>query len=57
MSGPCLLDLEWYFRLLRLVEPLIIRSAAVGALPTIRVAVDPNVKGGYYYGPGGWEES
>ena len=28
-----------------------LQSAAKGALPTIRAAVDPNVKGGEYYGP------
>jgi NAD(P)-dependent dehydrogenase (short-subunit alcohol dehydrogenase family) len=29
------------------------QSAEIGALPQIRAAVDPNVKGGEYYGPGG----
>jgi hypothetical protein len=29
------------------------QSAAMGALPTIRAAVDPTSKGGDYYGPGG----
>lgn len=31
----------------------IMQSAAKGALPQIRASVDPNVKGGEYYGPGG----
>ncbi len=31
----------------------IMQSAEIGALPQIRAAVDPNVKGGEYYGPGG----
>jgi len=32
---------------------LISQSAAMGALPTLRAAVDPGVLGGQYYGPGG----
>lgn len=28
----------------------------MGALPQIRAAVDPGVKGGEYYGPGGFGE-
>jgi len=31
----------------------IMQSAAIGALPQIRASIDPNVKGGEYYGPGG----
>ena len=30
-----------------------LQSAAMGALPTIRAAVDPNVTGGQYFGPDG----
>ena len=44
---------RWYFRLLMLLAERLSQSAAMGALPTIRAAVDPNVKGGEYYGPGG----
>ena len=33
-----------------------LQSAAKGALPTIRAAVDPEVKGGEYYGPRGKNE-
>lgn len=32
------------------------QSAAMGALPTIRAAVDPATHGGDYYGPGGFME-
>lgn len=32
---------------------IMIQSAAKGALPQIRAAVDPGVKGGEYFGPGG----
>lgn len=37
----------------RLLMPLVIQSAAMGALPTLRAATDPEVTGGQYYGPGG----
>jgi NAD(P)-dependent dehydrogenase (short-subunit alcohol dehydrogenase family) len=32
------------------------QSAARGALPEIRASVDPDVKGGEYYGPDGYRE-
>jgi NAD(P)-dependent dehydrogenase (short-subunit alcohol dehydrogenase family) len=32
---------------------LIAQSAAMGALPVLRAATDPEVRGGQYYGPGG----
>ena len=44
---------------LEFLEPLVGRftqSAAMGALPSIRAAVDPNVTGGEYFGPGGPRE-
>jgi NAD(P)-dependent dehydrogenase (short-subunit alcohol dehydrogenase family) len=47
---------RWY---VRAAQPLVERfaqDAAMGALPTIRAAVDPQVKGGDYYGPGGFME-
>jgi hypothetical protein len=36
---------------------LIAQSAAMGALPTLRAAVDPHVHSGEYYGPKGFMES
>ncbi len=33
--------------------PVLFQSAAMGALPTLRAATDPDVQGGQYYGPGG----
>jgi NAD(P)-dependent dehydrogenase (short-subunit alcohol dehydrogenase family) len=39
-----------------LFQPLM-QSAAMGALPTLRVATDPAVRGGEYYGPGGLGET
>jgi NAD(P)-dependent dehydrogenase (short-subunit alcohol dehydrogenase family) len=47
---------NWY---MKLAEPLVERmmqEADMGALPTIRAAVDPNAKGGDYYGPNGFME-
>src|SRR5437899_1367066 len=39
----------------RLAEPLF-QSAEMGALPTLRAATDPGVRGGQYYGPDGFGE-
>jgi NAD(P)-dependent dehydrogenase (short-subunit alcohol dehydrogenase family) len=50
---------KWWGRLLRPVlnrpalNRIFMQSAAMGALPSIRAATDPNVTGGQYYGPGG----
>ncbi|MFG2174808.1 oxidoreductase [Streptomyces niveus] len=38
------------------LAPLITRSPAMGALPTLRAATDPAALGGQYYGPGGRNE-
>ena len=32
------------------------QSARAGALPTLRAALDPDARGGEYYGPGGWSQ-
>jgi NAD(P)-dependent dehydrogenase (short-subunit alcohol dehydrogenase family) len=45
--------------LMKLVMPLfgwMMQSAAMGALPSIRAAVDPDVFGGQYFGPDGRKE-
>ncbi|UCG55101.1 MAG: SDR family NAD(P)-dependent oxidoreductase [Dehalococcoidia bacterium] len=47
---------QWWFRLFRPLATVMVQSAAMGALPTIRAAVDPNARGGEYYGPGGFME-
>jgi NAD(P)-dependent dehydrogenase (short-subunit alcohol dehydrogenase family) len=39
-----------------LAAKVLFQSAAMGALPTLRAATDPAVKGGQYYGPGGFME-
>jgi NAD(P)-dependent dehydrogenase (short-subunit alcohol dehydrogenase family) len=35
-----------------LLAPLLLQKPAMGALPTLRAATDPAVRGGEYYGPG-----
>jgi len=47
---------NWYMKPIMKLEPLTSQSAAMGALPMIRAAVDPDVQGGQYYGPGGFME-
>jgi hypothetical protein len=49
MPGPLKLPTE-------LIWGLIAQSAEMGALPTLRAATDPDVRGGQYYGPGGFGE-
>lgn len=45
------LDNKFWFKLLMPVFKLISQDQAQGALPQIRASVDPEVKGGQYYGP------
>ena len=40
----------------RFVEGLVTQSATMGALPILRAATDPTVRGGDYYGPSGFGE-
>ena len=47
---------RWYFKVLMPVMAPLMQSPAMGALPTIRAAADPNAKGGEYYGPKGFME-
>ncbi|MCJ7702983.1 MAG: oxidoreductase [Anaerolineales bacterium] len=47
---------RWYFKLGRHLLKRIGQSAAMGALPSIRAAVDPKVTGGQYFGPSGRNE-
>ncbi|MFE8963071.1 SDR family NAD(P)-dependent oxidoreductase [Streptomyces iakyrus] len=44
----------WMRPLLAAAGPFIRQSAAMGALPTLRAATDPEVVGGQYYGPSGF---
>ena len=47
----------WYWKPLNVFMGLVAQSAAMGALPSIRASVDPQVRGGQYYGPDGFMES
>jgi NAD(P)-dependent dehydrogenase (short-subunit alcohol dehydrogenase family) len=40
-----------------LLVPLVFQSPAMGALPTLRAATDPAVRGGQYYGPDGFSQT
>lgn len=44
------------FRLARPLLGLFLQPAAMGALPTLRAALDPQAAGGAYFGPGGFRE-
>ncbi|HEY9305014.1 MAG TPA: SDR family NAD(P)-dependent oxidoreductase, partial [Mycobacterium sp.] len=46
----------WVRVAMNVVGPLLFQSAEMGALPTLRAATDPQVRGGQYYGPGGLAE-
>ncbi len=50
------LENKWYFKILYPLVKGMFQDAAMGALPQIRASVDPNVKGGDYYGPDGKRE-
>lgn len=47
---------RWFVKPLLPLMRIMMQGAAMGALPTLRAAVDPQVKGGDYYGPGGFME-
>jgi len=44
------------FRIMMPIFQVFIQDQAQGALPQIRAAVDPSVKGSTYYGPDGFNE-
>lgn len=50
------LEEKWYFKILSPIARGVMQSAAKGALPQIRASVDPDVKGGEFYGPDGFNE-
>jgi NAD(P)-dependent dehydrogenase (short-subunit alcohol dehydrogenase family) len=43
----------WFFRML---NPFLAQKPEMGALPTLYAATAPDVGGGEYYGPDGWQE-
>ena len=47
---------RWIIKLLFPLFRIMVQDAAMGALPQIRAAVDPDVKGAEYYGPDGKRE-
>ncbi len=47
---------KWWFKLLWPLFDLLSQDQAQGALPQIRVSVDPIVQGGEYYGPDGFNQ-
>jgi hypothetical protein len=56
VSNTGLVDHMPAIKLLRPLMELVAQSAAMGALPVIRAAVDSDVTGGQYYGPSGFME-
>ncbi len=48
--------LQKHWRMVQFLNPLIAQQPAMGALPTLYAATVPDVQGGDYYGPGGWQE-
>jgi NAD(P)-dependent dehydrogenase (short-subunit alcohol dehydrogenase family) len=49
IPGATLPGVDW-------ISGKILNTAEMGALPTLRAATDPTVKGGQYYGPDGFKE-
>ena len=47
---------RWYIKPLLPFMRMMMQDSAMGALPTIRASVDPNARGGQYYGPDGFME-
>ena len=45
------LEKRFWFRFVKPLFAMVSQEQAMGALPEIRAAVDPDVKGGQYYGP------
>jgi NAD(P)-dependent dehydrogenase (short-subunit alcohol dehydrogenase family) len=49
-------NLQVHWPMLRVLNPFIGQKPEMGALPTLYAATAPDVRGGDYYGPGGWLE-
>ena len=47
---------NWYIKPLMPLMRMYMQDSRMGALPTVRAAVDPEARGGQYYGPGGFME-
>jgi NAD(P)-dependent dehydrogenase (short-subunit alcohol dehydrogenase family) len=48
-------NLAVHWRMVRLLNPFIGQKPSMGALPALYAATAPDVQGGDYYGPGGWQ--
>lgn len=49
-------NLQAHWRMLRVLNPFIAQQPKMGALPALYAATAPDVQGGDYYGPRGWQE-
>jgi NAD(P)-dependent dehydrogenase (short-subunit alcohol dehydrogenase family) len=49
-------NLRAHWRMLRILNPLMAQGPEMGALPILYAATAPDVPGGSYYGPDGWQE-
>jgi NAD(P)-dependent dehydrogenase (short-subunit alcohol dehydrogenase family) len=49
-------NLAAHWRMVRVLTPFIGQKPKMGALPALYAAVAPDVQGGDYYGPRGWQE-
>jgi NAD(P)-dependent dehydrogenase (short-subunit alcohol dehydrogenase family) len=49
-------NLQAHWRMVSLLNPMFAQTPEMGALPTLYAATASDVRGGDYYGPGGWQE-
>jgi NAD(P)-dependent dehydrogenase (short-subunit alcohol dehydrogenase family) len=49
-------NLQVHWRMLQVLNPFIGQEPVMGALPALYAATAPDVQGGDYYGPRGWQE-
>ncbi len=49
-------DLQRYSGITKLLNPLFAQKTYMGALPTLYASTAPDVKGGEFFGPDGWQE-
>lgn len=49
-------NLQAHWRMVRMLNPVIAQKPEMGALPALYAATAPDVQGGDYYGPRGWQE-
>jgi NAD(P)-dependent dehydrogenase (short-subunit alcohol dehydrogenase family) len=49
-------NLQAHWRMVRILNPFLAQKPEMGALPALYAATAPDVQGGDYYGPRGWQE-